>query len=194
MGRRGRVTRDAFVSLILWEKSIQISSSMSQYEILAALKSETVLRTNWRRLNRYTSRCPLVGEFSDSGGTVRTRDFYPSLATARQLKFELRAEDSSTKLIGVLQLRSLLVLYEAFCLVGMLFLQAVMIYGLWKYGRSNARAWLQVLQEFGLVPFCWLYVRMRIWLSRKREARLLALVGRLIKAEPFTLASTWLRG
>jgi hypothetical protein len=93
-----------------------------------------------------------------------------------------------------LQLRPLLVGYEVFGLLGMLFLQGLMIYGVVRFGRISLRGLIQIVQGFGLIPFCWLYLRVVIWFTRKKEARMLEIVAGAARGSVAVAPTTWLRG
>lgn len=119
--------RQRLVSLLLWEKPVEMDSPLNCAQAIAQLQNRTVVTNSWRRLNRFTSSAPLVGMLRDNSGTVRIRDLYPSFACARQLQFFMETVGSGTKLRGVLRLRTSLFMYEVFCVAGMLVLQLSMI-------------------------------------------------------------------
>ena len=167
-----------------------MDSPLNCAQAIAQLQNRTVATNSWRRLNRFTSSAPLVGMLRDNSGTVRIRDLYPSFACARQLQFFMETVGSGTKLRGVLRLRTSLFMYEVFCVAGMLVLQLSMIYLLISGGGPlTPRGLSQILQQFMLLPFCWLYVRTVLWLSRKKETRMLNIVREALQQVPITPSS-----
>lgn len=171
------MTKERMLALFRWETPVEMSSVMSVPEVLARLRSITGDAYSWRRLNRLTSDAPLVGQLSEHGGEVVLRAFYPSIAVGRELSFRFEQALGGTRLVGVLRLRTSLLMYQVCGWIAMFALQGWMIY-LWLKGGYpwSWRGAGQILQEFGLIPFIWGYIWLGLWWTKKKEARMLALV------------------
>lgn len=183
------MTKRDFVALLRWESRFEICSSLPPSAVFENLRRQTVLSRSWRRLNRFTSDCPFVGTLSENGGTLRIRDFYPSIAVGRQIDFRLGlgVDGSGAKFDGVLRLRGALLAYEVCGLVAMFALQLWMVYlGISAGGHFGFRGVVQIGQEFLLIAFIWIYVRLGLWFSRKKEAKMLRLIEDALEA-PITV-------
>jgi len=165
-------------------KSVLIESPLSADEAMSNLRAIVLPLTSWRRISRLASRLPLVGAVSESEGKLLPRDFWPSRASGRYLRFSIEPSISGSRLVGVLIarpfLRIFVLTYWLGCILSVCYEIVRLFMGLDPAPSVPGHMWLDFLGPvFGFLMFL-AYYHWVLWQGRKREAALLLILDKAL--------------